>query len=165
MQAGAEFDVVPYGTEALGVMRIEKGHAAGNELNGQTTAANLGMGKMVSSTKDCIGNVLSQRPELNREDGLRMVGFVPVNPEDQLTAGSHFIAGDDPVDMSHDQGWMSSVAYSPTLGHPIGLGFISNGTNRTGEVVRAIDLLRDRSIEVRIVSAHFVDPAGEKLRA
>ncbi|NRB03767.1 MAG: FAD-dependent oxidoreductase, partial [Rhodobacteraceae bacterium] len=46
MQVGKEFNVVPYGTEALGVMRIEKGHAAGNELNGQTTAAMLGMAGM-----------------------------------------------------------------------------------------------------------------------
>ena len=54
MQAGGEFDVVAYGTEALGVMRIEKGHAAGNELNGTTSALNLGMGRMVSKTKDSL---------------------------------------------------------------------------------------------------------------
>ncbi len=59
MAAGEEFDVVAYGTEALGVMRVEKGHAAGNELNGQTTAENLGLGRMVSKKKDCIGNTLS----------------------------------------------------------------------------------------------------------
>jgi len=52
MQAGEEFDAVPYGTEALGVMRIEKGHAAGNELNGQTTVSNLGLGGFVSQKKD-----------------------------------------------------------------------------------------------------------------
>ena len=46
MQAGKEYNIVPYGTEALGVMRIEKGHAAGNELCGTTTAANLGLGMM-----------------------------------------------------------------------------------------------------------------------
>ena len=41
-------------------MRIEKGHAAGNELNGQTTAQNLGMGRMISKKSDCIGNKLSE---------------------------------------------------------------------------------------------------------
>ncbi len=56
MKAGEEFDAVIYGTEALGVMRIEKGHAAGNELTGQTTAHHLGMGRMVSKKKDSIGN-------------------------------------------------------------------------------------------------------------
>ncbi len=61
MKAGEEFDAVPYGVEALGVMRIEKGHAAGNELNGQTTALNLGLGRMVSKKKDSIGSTLSER--------------------------------------------------------------------------------------------------------
>ena len=53
VEAGQEFDAVVYGTEALGVMRIEKGHAAGNELNGTTTALNLGMGRMVSKKERC----------------------------------------------------------------------------------------------------------------
>ena len=79
MQAGEEFDAIPYGTEALGVMRIEKGHAAGNELNGQTTALNLGMGRMVSKKKDSIGSTLSERPEMNRDDAVKLVGFRPVD--------------------------------------------------------------------------------------
>ena len=60
---------------------------------------------------------------------------------------------------------MSSVAFSPTLGHSIGLGFIKNGAERIGEVVRAVNLVRGQDIEVEIVSPHFVDPAGERLRA
>ncbi|WP_417455190.1 sarcosine oxidase subunit alpha family protein [Kiloniella sp.] len=165
MAAGEEFDVTPYGTEALGVMRIEKGHAAGNELNGQTTAQDLGMGRMVSKKKDCIGNTLSEREKLNREDGLSLVGFRPVNRSDELKAGAHFIAKGKTVNMANDEGWMSSVAYSPNLGHSIGLGFIKQGRERMGEVVRAADPLRGGEIEVEIVSAHFIDPEGERLRA
>ena len=71
MAAGEEFGAVAYGTEALGVMRIEKGHAAGNELNGQTTARMLGLQRMVSGSKDFIGNVLCERPEMSREGGPR----------------------------------------------------------------------------------------------
>ena len=63
MAAGETFGVVPYGTEAMGVMRIEKGHPAGNELNGTTTAADLGLGKLLSKRKDFIGRVLASRPE------------------------------------------------------------------------------------------------------
>ena len=122
MLAGQEFDAVPYGTEALGVMRIEKGHAAGNELNGQTSALNLGLGGFVSAKKDCIGKTLSQRPEMNREDAIRLVGFKPVDQSQALSAGAHFIALNDAATMANDQGWMSSVAYSPVLGHSIGLG-------------------------------------------
>ncbi|MGB3315648.1 MAG: sarcosine oxidase subunit alpha family protein [Albidovulum sp.] len=165
MKAGEEFGAEPYGTEALGVMRIEKGHAAGNELNGQTTALNLGLGRMVSRKKDCIGGPLSLRPEMTRDDAIRLVGFRPVNRAEPLTAGAHFITKGDPADMAHDQGWMTSVAFSPSLGHSVGLGFIQRGHERMGEIVRAVSLIHGREVEVEIVSAHFIDPEGERLRA
>ena len=164
MTAGQEFDAVPYGTEALGVMRIEKGHAAGNELNGQTTALNLGLGGFVSKKKDCIGKTLSQRPELNRDDAIRLVGFKPVKSDDQLLAGSHFITKGDEVIMASDQGWMSSVAYSPTFGHSIGLGFIKKGHERMGEIIRVVNPARGVEMEAEIVSPHFYDPEGRLQR-
>jgi len=164
MELGKPFDVVPYGTEALGVMRIEKGHAAGNELNGQTTAHNLGMGRMVSLTKECVGNVLSQREAMLGDDSVMLTGFVPVNKSESLVSGAHFITDGDPTDMAHDQGWMSSVAYSPSLGHSIGLGFIKRGNKRHGEELAAVDPLRNGQVRVKIVSPHFVDPDGERLR-
>ncbi|MCR9115020.1 MAG: sarcosine oxidase subunit alpha, partial [Rhodobacteraceae bacterium] len=162
--AGEEFNAVPYGTEALGVMRIEKGHATGNELNGQTTAHNIGLGKMVSQKKECIGNVLSQRPEMIRDDAIRLMGFRPVDHSKKLIAGSHFLNKHAPATMENDQGWMTSVAYSPNLGHSIGLGFIKNGHNRKGEVVRAVSPVHGVEMDVEIVSSHFVDPEGERLR-
>lgn len=166
MEAGKNFDVTPYGTEALGVMRIEKGHPAGNELNGRTTARHLGMEKMVSKKKDCIGNVLSERPYLNRENDYRLMGFKPVDRKEILsTAGSHFIAIGDTPNMDNDQGWMSSVAFSPTLGHSIGLGFILGGEQRIGETVRAFDPVHSKDIPVEIVSPHFIDPEGKRMRA
>ncbi|KRS13617.1 sarcosine oxidase subunit alpha [Roseovarius atlanticus] len=163
-EAGKEFNAAPYGTEALGVMRIEKGHCTGNELNGQTTAHNIGLGKMVSQKKECIGQVLAQRPELTREDAVRLVGFRPVDRDKKLIAGSHFLNKHAPSDMEHDQGWMTSVAYSPNLGHHIGLGFIKSGHERMGEIVRAVSPVHGTEMEVEIVSAHFVDPEGERLR-
>jgi sarcosine oxidase subunit alpha len=165
MAAGEEFDVVPYGTEALGVMRIEKGHAAGNELNGTTSALNLGMGRMVSKKKDCIGNTLSERPGLNTDDALALVGFRPVNPKDPVPAGSHLMAKDGPVDAAHDQGYITSAAFSPVLGHAIGIGFLKNGSARKGEILRAVNPLEGGEVTVEVTSAHFVDPEGEKLRA
>ncbi|HAL77429.1 MAG TPA: sarcosine oxidase subunit alpha [Rhodobacteraceae bacterium] len=164
MQAGQEFDAVPYGTEALGVMRIEKGHAAGNELNGQTSALNLGLGGFVSAKKDCIGKTLSQRPEMNREDAIRLVGFKPIDQRQALSAGAHFIALNDAATMANDQGWMSSVAYSPVLGHSIGLGFIRAGHERMGEVVRAVNPAQNKEVHVKIVSPHFYDPDGGRQR-
>ena len=165
IQAGEEFEVTPYGTEALGVMRIEKGHAAGNELCGTTTARDLGLGRMVSKKKDCIGNTLSERPAMNSEDGLRLMGFRPVEQGINLNAGAHLITAGKTPSTENDEGWLTSTAYSPELGCSIALGFIKRGHERLGEVVVANDPLRAKKIEVEIVSPHFVDPDGERLRA
>jgi len=118
----------------------------------------------VSKKKDCIGNILSERPDLNREDGLALVGFRPVDRTEILGAGAHFFATNAETNMENDQGWMTSVAFSPGLGHSIGLGFIKRGSERLGEIVLAADPLRDNHVEVEIVSPHFVDPQGERLR-
>lgn len=165
MEAGEEFDAVPYGTEALGVMRIEKGHAAGNELTGTTTANNLGLGKMVSKKKDSIGNTLSERAEMNKEDDLRLVGFKPVDASKPLAAGAHFVDNGKEAVTKNDLGWMTSVAYSPELGHSIGLGFLKMGDQRKGDKLRAVDLLRGGEVQVEVVSPHMIDPEGERLRA
>ena len=159
---GQEFDAIMYGTEALGVMRIEKGHAAGNELDGRSTAAHLGLGGFVSKKKDCIGKVLSQREGLAND--VRMVGVMPVNPKDKLTNGAHFMTAGDKGSPENDQGHMSSVAWSPSLQSYIGLGFLKDGANRKGEILRAVDYMRDNHVDVKVVSAHFVDPDGERLR-
>jgi sarcosine oxidase subunit alpha len=162
MDQGQEFDAIMYGTEALGVMRIEKGHAAGNELDGRSTAAHLGLGGFVSKKKDCIGKMLSQREGLTND--VRMVGFMPVNPKDKLTNGAHFMTAGDKASPENDQGHMSSVAWSPSLQSYVGLGFLKDGANRKGEILRAVDYMRNNHVEVKVVSAHFVDPDGERLR-
>ncbi|MDA5094527.1 sarcosine oxidase subunit alpha family protein [Aliiroseovarius sp. KMU-50] len=165
MVAGEEFDVVPYGTEALGVMRIEKGHAAGNELNGTTTALNLGLGRMVSTKKDCIGNVLSRRDGMTSEDALNLVGLRPVNAAKTVPAGGHLMNATGPVDAAHDQGYVTSAAYSPILESSIGLAFVKGGFDRVGEQLKLVNPLEGQEVMVEIVSPHFVDPEGEKLRA
>ena len=165
MAAGAEFDVVAYGTEALGVMRIEKGHAAGNELNGTTTARNLGMAQMVSKTKDSIGAVLSEREGLTEPDALRLVGLRPVDLSQRVLAGAHLMTRGTIANAANDQGYITSAAYSPNLGHSIGLALLKNGAARTGEVIEAVSPLTGLNVEVEVVSAHFIDPEGERLRA
>jgi len=165
MAAGEEFGGCAYGTEALGVMRIEKGHAAGNELNGTTTALNLGMGRMVSSKKDSIGAVLSRREGLTSDNALKLVGFKPCNAGDKVPAGAHLMTKGSKIDAAHDQGYVTSACYSPTLGHHIAIGFLKSGDKRLGEIVRLVSPLTNVEHDVEVVSAHFVDPEGDKLRA
>ncbi len=162
--AGEEFDAVVYGTEALGVMRIEKGHAAGNELNGTTTALNLGMGRMVNKKKDSIGSTLSERNGLNTADALKLVGLKPVDPANPVPAGAHLMTKGTPVDAAHDQGYVTSACFSPNLGHHIAIGYLKSGDTRLGEVVRLVSPLTEVDHDVEVVSAHFIDPEGERLR-
>ena len=163
MAAGEEFGITAYGTEALGVMRIEKGHVAGNELNGQTTARQMGLGRMVSEKKDSIGLVLSRREQMVREDDYELVGFNPLDPSISLTAGAHFIAVGAANKAENDEGWVTSVAYSPHLKTSIGLGFIRRGSKRHGDIVRAVNLLGDQDIKVKLTSQHFFDAEGLRL--
>jgi sarcosine oxidase subunit alpha len=162
MQAGAEFDITPYGTEALNVLRIEKGHVGGAEINGQTTARDLGLGGMVAADKDCIGKVLAGRSALLDPARPIVVGVKPVDPSQSLTAGSHFIpVGTDAV-TANDQGYLTSVAFSPVLGQDIGIGFLARGRDRIGERIRAVDLLRGHDVECVVASPVFYDPDGKR---
>ncbi|NVK35186.1 MAG: sarcosine oxidase subunit alpha family protein [Rhodobacteraceae bacterium] len=164
MEAGEEFDVVPYGTEALGVLRIEKGHAAGNELNGQTSAYHLGMGRMVSTKKDSIGAVLSRREGLSSEDGVRLIGLEALDAESQLPAGGHLFEDSADEVVANDQGWVTSACYSPHLTRHIALAYLERGDQRIGEIIRIANPLEGQSISARVVSPHFIDPEGERLR-
>ncbi|MGO4726440.1 MULTISPECIES: sarcosine oxidase subunit alpha family protein [unclassified Inquilinus] len=164
METGKDLGITPYGTEALGVMRVEKGHVAGNELNGQTTAADLGLGRMMSTKKDYIGRVLAGRPGLADPARPSVIGFRPVDRSRRLRAGAHFIADGAAATTENDQGFMTSVAFSPMLGHWIGLGLLARGAERIGETLRACDPVRGEEIAVEVVSAVFYDPDGERLR-
>jgi sarcosine oxidase subunit alpha len=164
MAAGEEFGVVPYGTEALSVMRIEKGHVAGNELNGQTVARDLGLGKMMSTKKDYVGRLMAQRPALLDPDRPTLVGLKPLDPAARLRGGAHLFAHGAAITPDSDEGFVTSVAFSPSLGHWIGLGLLARGPERIGERIRVYDPIRGADLEAEIVSPLFVDPEGARLR-
>ncbi|MET0639841.1 MAG: glycine cleavage T C-terminal barrel domain-containing protein, partial [Hyphomicrobium sp.] len=164
MAEGEPLGVTPYGTEALGVMRVEKGHVGGSEINGTTTAGDLGLGKMASTKKDFIGRVLAQRPGLVDPDRPQLIGFKPVDKSARLRNGAHFIAKNAEAVAANDQGYMTSVAYSPTLGHWVGLGLLARAQSRIGEILKAVDPLRGESTLVEVAAAAFVDPEGARLR-
>jgi sarcosine oxidase subunit alpha len=160
-QAGA----VPYGTEALGVMRIEKGHPAGNELNGQTTAHDLGLGKLLSKKKDFIGRALASRPALTDPARPTLIGLKPKNLENRLRAGAHLLPPNAEPVAANDQGHVTSVCFSPTLGHWIGLALLANGPSRIGETIRVYDPIRNGDVLAEVTAPVFYDPEGTRLHA
>ena len=164
MNAGAPCGITAYGTEALSVMRIEKGHVAGAEINGQTTARDLGLGGMMAKKKDYIGRLMKERSALVAADRPILVGVKPVDPEQRIRAGGHFLGLDAQPSLENDEGYLTSVAYSPTLGHWIGLGLLKNGATRQGGRIRAYDPVRGGDVVCEICAPCFVDPTEEKLR-
>lgn len=163
-ERGQRYGVTPYGTEALGVMRIEKGHVAGPELNGQTTAPDLGLGRMMSTKKDYVGRTLSGRPALVDPERPVLVGLAPVIPGQTFSAGAQLIAHGRPARAAHVEGHVTSVAYSPTLGHGVALALLSRGRDRHGERVVAHDPLRGMTVEAEVRDPVFFDPEGARGR-
>jgi methylglutamate dehydrogenase subunit C len=164
IEAGAAFGIAPYGTEALGVLRIEKGHPAGSELNGQTSAHDLGFGKMLSAKKDFIGRFMAARPALTDAARPTLVGLRPLDRADRIRAGAHLIPKDAEPVAQNDQGYVTSIAFSPSLGHWLGLGLLAHGPERHGEIVRAFDPVRGGDVLVEVRPPCFIDPEGDRLR-
>ncbi|PZN16711.1 MAG: sarcosine oxidase subunit alpha [Proteobacteria bacterium] len=162
---GEPLGLAPYGTEALAVLRIEKGFPAAGELNGQTTTRDLGLERLLSTKKDYVGRALQQLPAFNEPDRPVLVSFAPVNRSDVLRAGSHFLDLGAAPRIENDLGYMTSAVYSPTFGHYIGLGLLKRGKERIGERVRAYDPVRNGDVVVEIGPPCRYDPEGELARA
>ncbi|WP_121630880.1 sarcosine oxidase subunit alpha family protein [Tropicibacter alexandrii] len=151
-----------YGMEALNVLRIEKGHITHSEIHGRVTAFDIGFARMVSGKKDCIGKALAARPGLN-EDREELVGLRPVSAGHLIAGGHLFGEGAEPVS-ANDQGYVTSVGYSPAMGCDLGLGFLRNGRARHGEKLRLVDHLRGVDIVVQVTDPVAFDPEGGRLR-
>ena len=165
MQSGAEFGIVPYGVEALSIMRIEKGHVAGGELNGTTTAGDLGLGKMMSTKKDFIGRMMATREGMVDPMRQCVVGIKPVDRTMKIRSGGHLLKHSDAPSMANDQGYICSVAWSPMLNMWLGLALLSNGRARHGEVVKVFDGLRGHHYLAEICDPVHFDPENRRLHA
>ncbi|HXA72576.1 MAG TPA: sarcosine oxidase subunit alpha family protein [Stellaceae bacterium] len=165
LAAGAGEDIIPYGTEAMGVLRIEKGHVAGPELDGRTTPEDLGLGRLVSAKKpDFIGKHLGSRPALKEAARLRLVGLVAADGISKLRPGAQLVAEPAPILPAKSLGHITSAAHSPTLGHSVALALVSGGLARKGETLYASFLLEESAtVPVRVVDPVFVDPEGKRL--
>ena len=153
----------PYGMEALNVLRIEKGLITHAEIHGRTTAFDIGAQKMVGR-KDCIGKVMSQRPGLMGAGREQLVGLKPLTDQ-PIGAGAHLFTPGDKVHRVSDQGYVTSVGYSPTLKSWLGLAFLKDGRARHGQQVRLVDHMRKTDVLCEVCDPVFHDPEGGKLRA
>ena len=151
-----------YGLEALGALRIEKGHVTGAELDGRVTIDDAGLGKMASANKPFIGSALRRRDDMMRDDRPKLAGIKPVDRTQTFNAGAILCSKGEVSGMG--KGWVTAATHSPALGHWIGLGFISGGYEAwQGTAVIASDPVRAGDVEVEIVSPHMYDPTGARM--
>ncbi len=164
LAAGEKYGVVPYGLEAMHVLRAEKGYiVVGHETDGTTTPHDLGMGGMVADAKpDFIGKRGLRRADLLRPDRKQLVGLRLADGERRpLPEGAQLV--DDPgqpIPMKME-GHVSSSYYSPTVGAPIALALVKNGRARLGETLYAP--LPGRTAAAMVVAPCFFDPDGKRL--
>jgi len=161
--AGEPHGITPYGTEAMHVLRAEKGFfIAGQESDGTVTPLDLGMDWIVNWTKgDFIGRRSLNRTDTVREDRKQLVGLLTVDPETVLDEGAQIVAtvaDKPPMEMI---GHVTSSYYSPNLGRSIAMAMIRGGRGRKGETLYAP--MPDKTIEVTVTEPVFFDPDGDRL--
>ena len=163
MRAGEPHDICAYGTEAMGVMRIEKGHVTHAEINGTVTPDDIGFGRMVSATKDFVGRAMLQREGLVADDRLQLVGLKPAGTDRRIRAGAHLLARGAQPATANDQGHVTSACYSPSLGHHIALALLKGGRRRHGEQITIWDGLRGEGFDAIVGPPGFVDTENARL--
>ena len=151
-----------YGLEALGALRIEKGHVTGAELDGRVTIDDAGLGKMASVKKSYIGSAMRSRGVLSDKGREILVGLFPKNKNEKFEAGT--ILCESGKVNGFGIGRITAVTHSPALGHWIGLGFVKGGVNnwKNKEIIGS-DPVRNNEVRIEVVSPHMYDPDGEKM--
>ncbi|MCA0012953.1 sarcosine oxidase subunit alpha [Mesorhizobium sp. B292B1B] len=162
VEAGKPFGLVTYGLEALGTMRIEKGHVTGAEIDGRTTARDLHLDWMLSKKKPFIGSAMMDREGLISPDRLELVGLVALDNR-PLNGGAHIVEELDESNPHGSIGHITACCYSPALGKHIALALVKGGKARHGSRAHVSDPLRNRFGPVEIVSNHFYDPDGSRM--
>ncbi|WP_419812880.1 sarcosine oxidase subunit alpha family protein [Bacterioplanoides sp.] len=162
MEVGARYDITPYGTETMHVLRAEKGFIiAGQDTDGSVTPQDLGMSWAVSMKKpfSFIGKRGMNRSDPLRDNRKQLVGIKPKDPKAVLVEGAAAVNSRQYKVPAEILGHITSSYYSAVMGHSIALGMIKNGFNRMGETVYYPQT--DGSvIEAEICSPVFYDPEG-----
>jgi sarcosine oxidase subunit alpha len=159
--AGEPYGILPYGLDALNTLRIEKGHVTGAELNGNTSASDLGFERLLKRDGDFVGRMLSRRSVLSSPERLQLVGVRPLDRHARLRNGSHLT---EPVSNPVSLGYVTSATPGAELEGWVGLALLSGGRQRIGTRLTATAPVHREHLEVEIVSPHMLDPENRRVR-
>ena len=158
--AGKEENIMPYGTEAMAALRIEKGFITHSEMDGRVTLHQLGMTGMLSKLKsDFIGKYYAENRRTDISGEAQLIGLEAIDKTEVLLAGYHLLSTDS-LKAQDSQGWVSSSTWSVVLGGHISMGFLTDGNKRFGETVYAVSPVDGKSVAMKVVSTQFFDPKG-----
>ena len=162
-EAGAEWNATAYGTEALHIMRAEKGFIMiGDETDGTVIPQDLGLGWAISKKKeDYLGKRAQERSHMTDPTRWKLVGLETLDGS-VIPDGAYAVAaGTNANGQGNTQGRITSTYHSPTLGRGIAMGLVLNGPDRMGEVVE-FNKVDGTLVPAKIVNPVFYDPDGEK---
>jgi sarcosine oxidase subunit alpha len=161
-RAGQPFGITPYGTEAMHVLRAEKGYIiVGQETDGTVTPQDLGMDWAVSKQKDFLGKRSLSRPDMLRPDRKQLVGLLPVDPKLVPGEGAQIVESPKPKLPARMIGHVTSGYHSASLGRSFALALLSGGRSRHGQ--RLWVSHGDGTAEVEVTAPVFIDPEGTRL--
>lgn len=164
VEAGKKYNLTPYGTETMHVLRAEKGFIiVGQDTDGSVTPDDLGMGWCVGRNKpfSWIGWRGMNREDCLREDRKQLVGLKPLDPNKVLPEGAQLVFDPKQSIPMKMVGHVTSSYMSASLGHAFALAVVKGGLKRMGE--RVFAPLADGSvIEAEICSSVFYDPKGDR---
>jgi sarcosine oxidase subunit alpha len=165
MQAGEAFDICPYGTESMHVLRAEKGFIiVGQDTDGTVTPHDVDMDWIVSGKKhDFIGKRSLSRVDTAREGRPQLVGLLTDDPAFVLPEGAHIVSQVLDKPPMPTIGHVTSSYISPNLGRSIALALLQNGKNKKGDAVK-VQLMDGRVIDAKVSNTVFVDEKGERAR-
>ena len=156
-----------YGTEAMHVMRAEKGYIiVGQDTDGTVTPQDAGLSWAIAKSKpDFVGKRGLQRPDLTADGRRQLVGLRTKNPKDVLQEGAQVVADpNQPVPMKM-LGFVTSSYWSGTLGHSIAMALVEDGNNLKGQTLYVPNGtgFDSDTVEVEVTGTIFYDPKGERL--
>lgn len=166
-EAALAAGAAPYGTEAMHVLRAEKGFiVVGHETDGTVTPLDLGMGWIVARKKgDFIGRRALERPAVQAPERKQLVGLLPEDPTVVLDEGAQIIEGERPAAKAAAArpmvGHVTSSYWSDTLGRGFALALLRDGAKRHGARLHAWSL--GRSHPVVVTAPLFYDAEGKRL--
>ncbi|MFT4509532.1 sarcosine oxidase subunit alpha family protein [Caballeronia sp. 15711] len=162
MAAGAEFDITPYGTETMHVLRAEKGYIiVGQDTDGSMTPYDLGMGGLVAKSKDFLGKRSLTRSDTAKAGRKQLVGLLTEDASFVLPEGSQIVPGPFTGDTAPMLGHVTSSYFSPILKRSIAMAVIKGGLDKIGESVM-IPLANGKQMPAKITSSVFYDSEGAR---